>query len=73
MKLTDKSSDFYDYVADRKGHDLRYGIDATKLITDLGFQPDYKNFDEGLKNTIKWYKLNQKWWEKLIKKKEGLS
>lgn len=73
LNLMNKSSSYYDYIADRKGHDLRYGIDATKLITELGFEPDYKDFDESLKRTIKWYELNQNWWKKLIEKKEGLN
>ena len=73
LNLMNKSSSYYDYIADRKGHDLRYGIDATKLITELGFEPDYKDFDESLKSTIKWYELNQNWWKKLIEKKEGLN
>ena len=42
------------HVADRKGHDLKYAIDASKLKNDLGWEPSIK-FSEGIKETIKWY------------------
>lgn len=48
------------YVADRKGHDLRYAIDPTKIETELGWKPKY-NFESGIKETIKWYMDNQEW------------
>lgn len=62
------------YVADRKGHDRRYAIDSTKIIKELGFVPKV-NFDEGIKNTVKWYIDNQKWWKNILSgeyKKEPL-
>ena len=46
------------YVSDRKGHDLRYAIDPTKIEQELGWVPKY-NFDTGIKQTIKWYLDNQ--------------
>ena len=50
-------------VEDRKGHDLRYSVDITKISSELGYQPEV-NFDEGLKATAQWYKENQTWWKK---------
>jgi len=48
------------FVKDRPGHDMRYAIDATKLKTELGWQPE-ENFDTGIRRTIQWY-LDNKWW-----------
>ncbi len=52
------------YVTDRKGHDLRYAIDATKLQNDLGWTPSI-TFEEGLEKTVDWYLNNQAWVEKV--------
>lgn len=49
-----KSEDLITYVADRKGHDLRYAIDPTKIYTELGWLPETK-FANGIKKTIQWY------------------
>jgi dTDP-glucose 4,6-dehydratase len=54
--------DAFDHVNDRAGHDLRYAIDSTKLRTELGWQPDYHSFAEGLAATISWYQANESWW-----------
>lgn len=48
------------YVTDRAGHDLRYAIDATKLKTELGWEPSLQ-FEEGLAKTVDWYLQNQAW------------
>lgn len=53
------------YVSDRKGHDLRYAIDPTKIHTELGWLPETK-FADGIKKTVKWYLENRKWWEDII-------
>lgn len=48
------------YVSDRAGHDLRYAIDATKLQTELNWQPSLQ-FEEGIEKTVRWYLDNQEW------------
>ncbi len=53
------------YVTDRKGHDLRYGIDAGKLRQELGWRPAV-SFDEGLRQTIRWYLEHRSWWENIV-------
>ena len=60
-----KSEDLITYVTDRKGHDLRYAIDPTKIHTELGWLPTTP-FKEGIKKTIAWYLENQDWWEPII-------
>ncbi len=57
-----QSPDAYDHVIDRPGHDLRYAIDSSKLRKELGWRPEYSNFEAGIKNTIEWYRDNQVWW-----------
>lgn len=54
------SSDLITYVTDRKGHDLRYAIDSSKLKRELGWQPSLQ-FEEGIERTIRWYLDNQVW------------
>jgi len=53
------------YVTDRKGHDLRYAIDPTKIHRELGWLPE-TTFAEGIKKTIRWYLDNRPWWEEII-------
>ena len=55
--------EFIQPVEDRKGHDLRYSVDITKINTQLGYAPQV-NFEEGLAQTINWYKNNEAWWKK---------
>src|SRR3954454_9375134 len=55
-------ADAYDHVTDRAGHDLRYATDSTKLRTELGWEPAYRDFEAGLKATIDWYRDNEDWW-----------
>ncbi|WAD02453.1 dTDP-glucose 4,6-dehydratase [Levilactobacillus brevis] len=62
LKLMGQPSDAYDQVKDRPGHDLRYAIDSTKLREDLGWQPEYTDFETGLQHTIDWYQAHEDWW-----------
>ena len=55
-----------EYVADRLGHDLRYSVSHEKITGELGYQPKIK-FEEGLEQTIEWYKNNESWWRPLKK------
>lgn len=55
------------YVEDRAGHDLRYAIDSSKLMRELGWQPEM-SFEEGLRRTVKWYLANVEWAEKSLKR-----
>ena len=59
-----KSKDLITYVEDRKGHDQRYAIDPSKTKRDLGWFPETK-FEDGIKNTIKWYLENKGWWQRI--------
>lgn len=52
--------DLITYVTDRKGHDLRYAIDSTKLKRELGWEPSLQ-FEEGIEKTVRWYLNNQEW------------
>jgi dTDP-glucose 4,6-dehydratase len=53
-----------EYVEDRKGHDRRYSVDCTKIREELGYEPR-KSFEQGLAETVQWYRDNRAWWEPL--------
>jgi len=53
-----------EYVEDRKGHDLRYSLNWKKINHELGYEPQVK-FEEGLRETIQWYRDNEAWWKPL--------
>ena len=54
-------ADLITYVQDRPGHDLRYAIDPSKLMNDLGWKPE-ENFESGIRKTVRWYLDNEWWW-----------
>ena len=60
-----KSEDLITYVTDRKGHDMRYAIDPTKIHNELGWLPETM-FKDGIKKTIQWYLDNKGWWEEIV-------
>ena len=64
-KELNKPESLITYVTDRKGHDMRYAIDPTKIHNELGWLPQTK-FSDGIKKTIKWYLENREWWEQII-------
>jgi dTDP-glucose 4,6-dehydratase len=53
------------FVTDRKGHDMRYAIDPTKIHNEIGWLPETK-FADGIKETIRWYLNNRDWWEEIV-------
>lgn len=63
------------HVPDRHSNDRRYAIDATKIVEELGWKPEIgrDNFDDGLKDTIDWYKNNQDWWRPLLKRRASIT
>ncbi len=61
-----RGEEMIEYVEDRKGHDLRYAIDFSKIKNELGWEPSI-SFEEGIKETIQWYKDNEDWWRPLKK------
>jgi dTDP-glucose 4,6-dehydratase len=65
LKELDKPESLITFVKDRAGHDLRYAIDPSKAKSELGWEPT-TSFDEGIKQTIKWYLDNRSWWENII-------
>lgn len=64
-KALDKPESLITYVSDRKGHDMRYAIDPTKIHNELGWLPETM-FNEGIQKTIQWYIDNKAWWEEII-------
>ena len=65
LKALDKPESLIHYVKDRPGHDMRYAMDPTKLMTELGWKPKY-TFETGIKETIKWNLDNQDWINHII-------
>lgn len=65
LKVLGKPESLITFVTDRPGHDMRYGIDPTKINTELGWLPTTR-FDDGIQKTIQWYLNNRSWWENII-------
>lgn len=62
LSLMDRDPDDFDHVVDRAGHDLRYAIDPSELEDELGWGPKHTDFENGLRQTIDWYRDNESWW-----------
>ena len=65
LMLLKKDESWIEYVTDRPGHDFRYSLDCSKLLK-IGWSPRY-SFEEGLKDTVEWYIMNEWWWRPLQK------
>lgn len=65
LKELGKPESLITYVADRKGHDMRYAIDPSKIHKELGWLPETR-FADGIKKTIQWYLDHQEWWKTII-------
>ena len=67
LDLLGKDDSSIEYVEDRKGHDLRYSVDISKITRELGYKPQIK-WENGLRDTVAWYLANEAWWRPLTKK-----
>ncbi|MBK5425827.1 MULTISPECIES: dTDP-glucose 4,6-dehydratase [Bacillus] len=67
IKLLGKTKKDIEFVTDRLGHDRRYAIDAQKMKNEFEWEPRY-TFEQGLKETVEWYKNNVDWWKPLKEK-----
>ena len=70
LNAMDADESSIEYVEDRKGHDFRYSVDWSKINRELGYEPKVR-FEDGLLETIEWYRNNREWWEPL-KRRAGL-
>lgn len=61
LKIMNKPQELIQHVEDRPGHDFRYSLDSSKIQRELKWKTKY-NFEQGLTETITWYKENKKWW-----------
>jgi dTDP-glucose 4,6-dehydratase len=66
LEAMKKDEEAIEYVTDRKGHDMRYAINFSKIENELDWRPSI-TFKEGVSETIQWYKDNEPWWRKLKK------
>jgi len=65
LKTLGKSDDLLEYVEDRPGHVVRHEVNSGKIREVVGWGPE-EDFGEGLRETVKWYVDNEKWWRKLL-------
>ena len=65
LQVLDKPESLIAYVADRKGHDMRYAIDPSFIHEELGWLPQTR-FEDGIQRTIRWYLDNRSWWEEIV-------
>ena len=65
MEAMAASEERIEEVVDRLGHDFRYSLNIEKITKQLGYKPEI-SFEEGISQTIEWYKSNEKWWRPLV-------
>lgn len=64
LELMGKGDEMIEYVKDRPGHDKRYAINFSKIKKELNWSPQI-SFEDGLKETVEWYKKNEDWWKRI--------
>ena len=64
-KELDRPESLITFVADRKGHDMRYAIDAAKIRNELGWMPE-TTFRDGIRRTVRWYLDHREWWQEIV-------
>lgn len=64
LKFMCRDESWLEYVEDRKGHDMRYAIDFSKIKNELGWEPQV-TFEEGIKKTVQWFLENESWWKNI--------
>ena len=67
LSKMDISSELIEFVDDRPGHDIRYGLDSSKIRNELNWSQSV-DFDSGLEKTIDWYLKNNDWWKDISSK-----
>lgn len=74
LKIMGKTEEMIEHVADRPGHDRRYAIDASKILS-LGWSPIYTRdkFEQGLRETVEWYLTHQEWVARLQQRQSELN
>lgn len=70
LKIMEQPEDMIEFVSDRPGHDRRYAVDWSHIQTQLGWHPSV-TLEEGLENTVAWYKQNESWWRPLKERSQA--
>lgn len=68
---TNRPYSLINHISDRKGHDLRYAVNPSKIRNELEWTPLYK-FESGLRETIRWYITNHVWWENILNNRNSV-
>jgi dTDP-glucose 4,6-dehydratase len=63
LRIMGRPEDWFDFVPDRPGHDLRYAVDSSRIRAELGWRPAHEDLEAGLAATVAWYRDNRPWWE----------
>jgi dTDP-glucose 4,6-dehydratase len=72
LQVMNKPSNWFDFVKDRDGHDLRYAIDPSKTMNELGWKPSHLNLKEEIKSVVEWYANNPWFWKHQKEKVEQM-